>query len=354
MSGRQPLAPTTGMLRPAHERHPRAARRSGSSSRRVPSRRCTALQPGQIQPSSIDLRLGARIWQLQVSFLPGARGVDRKLGRLATGVSAHRSRRAARAPPRLRVPRRDRRGARAPRRRVGPRRIPRARPGRLDVFVRLLTEQGHAFDTVPRRLPRAALPGDHAAVVPRRRAPRRSALSAAPRARPAWPRRSTRSAMRQARDPMCTWSDGTPAPVDDDAAGRAPVGRSAGRGRGPVGYLARRHQPPVDLRGAIWRSIATGSRSSPRARKGRCSSPSSSTSSRRASACASRPTCAPSWSRSTRPRASCAPTTRGSSTRASAGRRATRRRARGSCSRSARTTSRSCSSTGSRCSGSSS
>jgi dCTP deaminase len=44
------------------------------------------LQPGQIQPSSIDLRLGARIWQLQVSFLPGARGVERKLGSLATGA----------------------------------------------------------------------------------------------------------------------------------------------------------------------------------------------------------------------------------------------------------------------------
>ena len=44
------------------------------------------LRPGQIQPSSLDLRLGARVWQLQCSFLPGGQGVERKLGRLATAM----------------------------------------------------------------------------------------------------------------------------------------------------------------------------------------------------------------------------------------------------------------------------
>ncbi len=44
------------------------------------------LRPDQVQPSSLDLRLGARVWQLQCSFLPGAEGIERKLGRLATTV----------------------------------------------------------------------------------------------------------------------------------------------------------------------------------------------------------------------------------------------------------------------------
>ena len=32
---------------------------------------CTPIQPGQIQPSSIDLRLSARAWRMRASFLPG-------------------------------------------------------------------------------------------------------------------------------------------------------------------------------------------------------------------------------------------------------------------------------------------
>ena len=48
-----------------------------------------ALSPiadGQVQPSSLDLRLGARLWQLQCSFLPGVHGVERKLGLRATAT----------------------------------------------------------------------------------------------------------------------------------------------------------------------------------------------------------------------------------------------------------------------------
>ena len=41
------------------------------------------VRPEQLQPSSIDLRLGTRLWQLQCSFLPGAGGIGPKLGRLA-------------------------------------------------------------------------------------------------------------------------------------------------------------------------------------------------------------------------------------------------------------------------------
>ena len=42
----------------------------------------------QIQPSSLDLRLGARIWQLQCSFLPGREGVTKKLsGHRVAGIN---------------------------------------------------------------------------------------------------------------------------------------------------------------------------------------------------------------------------------------------------------------------------
>ena len=44
------------------------------------------VRPEQIQPSSLDIRLGARLWQLHCSFLPAHTGVERKLGRLATAV----------------------------------------------------------------------------------------------------------------------------------------------------------------------------------------------------------------------------------------------------------------------------
>ena len=32
----------------------------------------TAIKKSQIQPSSLDLRLGSKAWRLQASFLPGA------------------------------------------------------------------------------------------------------------------------------------------------------------------------------------------------------------------------------------------------------------------------------------------
>jgi dCTP deaminase len=203
------------------------------------------LQPGQIQPSSIDLRLGARIWQLQVSFLPGARGVERKLGSLATGawrldrdepLVLHRGGvYLAEIEEVLELP--DD---------VWGRSNPKSSTGRLDVFVRLLTEQGQAFDTIPAgyrgRLYLEITPQSfHVGV---RRGDPLCQLRLA-RGRPGVPFEALRD--RQSRDPMCTWSDGTPAPVDDDPPGVLLSVDLQGKGSAPVGYLARRHQPPVDL-----------------------------------------------------------------------------------------------------------
>ena len=106
------------------------------------------VQPAQVQPSSLDLRLGSRLWQLQCSFLPGPQGIERKLGRLATATwSLDRDTPLvlhaggvylAELEEVLELPA-D----------VWGRTNPKSSTGRLDVFVRVLTEHGVAFDTVP-------------------------------------------------------------------------------------------------------------------------------------------------------------------------------------------------------------
>lgn len=205
-----------------------------------------AVRPEQIQPSSLDLRLGARLWQLQCSFLPGGLGLDRKLGRLATAT--HRLDRdeptvlhrggvyLAEIEEVLELPAG-----------VWGRANPKSSTGRLDVFVRLLTEHGLAFDTVPDgyrgRLYLEITPQSfHIAV---RRGDCLGQLRLA-RGKPGVGIEELQR--RQRHGELCRWSDGTPAIVPEDLPASVllsvdleqPVG-------GPVGYLARRHLPPVDL-----------------------------------------------------------------------------------------------------------
>jgi len=209
-----------------------------------------ALSPigeGQIQPSSIDLRLGARIWQLQCSFLPGIQGVERKLGRRAT--ASHRLDRdvplvlhrggvyLAEVEEVLELP--DG---------VWGRGNPKSSTGRLDVFVRLLTEQGQVFDTVPDgyrgRLYLEITPQSfHVGV-------RRGDTLAQLRLGRGRPGLSVEElAVRQESDGLCKWSDGSVAPVTDEHPPSVLLSVDLeGSGQGPAGYLARRHQPPIDLR----------------------------------------------------------------------------------------------------------
>lgn len=204
------------------------------------------LRPEQIQPSSLDLRLGARLWQLQCSFLPGALGIERKLGRLATathrldrddGIVLHRGGvYLAEIEEVLELPA-D----------VWGRANPKSSTGRLDVFVRLLTEQGTAFDTIPEgyrgRLYLEITPQSFHITV--RRGDCLGQLRLA-RGRPGLEIGELRE--RQASQPLCRWSDGSPAPVSPDppASVLLSVDLQHPRG-GPVGYLARRHLPPIDL-----------------------------------------------------------------------------------------------------------
>ncbi|WP_374275650.1 2'-deoxycytidine 5'-triphosphate deaminase [Brevundimonas sp.] len=105
----------------------------------------TPFDADQVQPASLDLRLGGHAWRVRASFLPGRRRVAERIA----DVAMHRLDLTGGAvlekgcvyivelQERLKLP---------------PGLIARANPksstGRVDVFVRLLTDRGDAFDDV--------------------------------------------------------------------------------------------------------------------------------------------------------------------------------------------------------------
>ena len=100
----------------------------------------------QLQPASLDLRLGASAWRVRASFLPGRgrtvaeRMADVAMHRLDLTGGAVLERGCvyiAELQERLALPA-D----------VSGRANPKSSIGRVDVFVRLLTDQGQAFDDV--------------------------------------------------------------------------------------------------------------------------------------------------------------------------------------------------------------
>lgn len=101
----------------------------------------------QIQPNSLDLRLSKRGWRLQCSMLPGDEGIEKKLDRFGwhsfeVGSEGMVLERNAvylfRCEESLALP--EGTSARA---------NPKSSTGRLDVFTRLVTENGVAFDEIP-------------------------------------------------------------------------------------------------------------------------------------------------------------------------------------------------------------
>lgn len=204
------------------------------------------VRPAQIQPSSLDLRLGARIWPLQCSFLPGSVGVERRLGRLALDelkldadrptVLRHDAVYLAEVEEVLELPAG-----------VHGRANPKSSTGRLDVFVRLLTEQGHSFDLVPAgyrgKLYLEITPQSFHVLVRRGDCLGQLRLGSG-RAR-LGPEELARV---QETDPAVSWSDGRPAPVTDDELPGVQMSVDLHEGDdGVVGYLAQRHRPPIDL-----------------------------------------------------------------------------------------------------------
>ena len=102
--------------------------------------------PDQAQPASLDLRLGARAWRVRASFLPGlGRTVPQRLASLAMheldlsrgAVLERGCVYIAELQESLALPKG-----------VSARANPKSSTGRVDVFVRLLTDNSVAFDDV--------------------------------------------------------------------------------------------------------------------------------------------------------------------------------------------------------------
>lgn len=106
----------------------------------------TPFAPDQVQPASLDLRLGARCWRVRASFLPGR---QRTVSERIKDVTMHQLDLTAGAvlergcvyiaelQERLVLPAG-----------IAARANPKSSTGRVDVFVRLLTDHGAAFDDV--------------------------------------------------------------------------------------------------------------------------------------------------------------------------------------------------------------
>jgi dCTP deaminase len=106
----------------------------------------TPFAPDQVQPASLDLRLGARAWRVRASFLPGSgrqvadRLADVKMHALDLTQGAVLEKGCvyiAEIQERLALPS-D----------IAARANPKSSTGRVDVFVRLLTDRSGAFDDV--------------------------------------------------------------------------------------------------------------------------------------------------------------------------------------------------------------
>lgn len=207
------------------------------------------LRPDQIQPSSIDLRVGRRAWQVRSSFLPGRSGVRAKVERLsleafvldedAPTMFVQHSVYIVEVEESLALPEG-----------VWGRANPKSSSGRLDVFVRLLAETGYEFDTLPEgyrgKLYLEVSPQSFHVQI--RRGDTLGQLRLA-RGRP----RVLRDELLrlQATDPVILVEDGEPARVtDDDRPGfelSVNLDPTHGR-RSVVGYAALRHSPQIDLR----------------------------------------------------------------------------------------------------------
>jgi dCTP deaminase len=107
----------------------------------------TPVSTGQIQPNSLDLRLGSTAFRVQCSFLPGPIGMKQKLGRLQWAELEVTERGLLLETNQVYIfPLSE--SLELPAHVLG-RANPKSSTGRLDVFTRLVTEHGSSFDDVP-------------------------------------------------------------------------------------------------------------------------------------------------------------------------------------------------------------
>ena len=106
----------------------------------------TPFAPDQVQPASLDLRLGERCWRVRASFLPGA---ARKVTQRLADVAMHQldlTKGAVLEKGCVYIAEIQERLALPPG--ICGRANPKSSTGRIDVFVRLLTDHSPAFDDV--------------------------------------------------------------------------------------------------------------------------------------------------------------------------------------------------------------
>ena len=270
-----------------------------------------------VQPASVDLRLGEHAWALRCSFLPDSDStVEEKIEDLAfdridlrDGATLERDRPYL-VPliEELRLPAEIRAKAN-----------PKSSTGRLDVFTRVLTDRSHRFDEIA-----AGYHGRlYLEVVPRTFAIRVKTGLALNQVRLIGgdARLSDEELVRAARASPLLYLRLADRCRRGAVARRRPVREP--RRLGPGGEhrrLPRQEEQPADRPDEGGRAALAGllgARSTRRAAGGSCSSPRSSTCCCRPRASASHPHTPRRCSPTTRPRASCAPTTPASSTPAS-------------------------------------
>jgi dCTP deaminase len=105
-----------------------------------------SVPPENIQPASLDLRLGPRAYRIRCSFLPDRELVDDRMKDLVIDELDLRDDGAVLETNRpYLVPLKERLALPAP---IRGRANPKSSTGRVDVFTRLITDRGHGFDEV--------------------------------------------------------------------------------------------------------------------------------------------------------------------------------------------------------------
>lgn len=206
------------------------------------------VERGQIQPNSLDLRVSARAWRVQCSFMPGSQTVRTKLDRYRWyTVTDEPDEGMVLEPDQIYVFELEEELALPPE--ISARANPKSSTGRLDVFCRVVCDYAEQFDEVP-----AGYRGKlFLEVVPRSFPIRlRTGDSLAQIRFAAGDAEMTDDDVRAAleEEPIVVGDDGkvmTAADLKIDRGLYLSVRMSGEEGQ-VIGFRARKNTPPIDLR----------------------------------------------------------------------------------------------------------
>ena len=204
-----------------------------------------SIPPENLQPASLDLRLGQKAYRVRTSFLPGNQPVEKALDDVIIDTLPLEDWAILEANRPYIIPLEEH--LRLPQD-VHARSNPRSSTGRLDIFTRVITDHGEAFDDIP-----AGYQGPlHLEVVPRSftlRARAGDSLNQIRLSRGHTPITGSRLFDRHRQDPLVL-VDGRPRDLNaqDMQSGISLtvdlMGRDTG---GTVGYRVRRNSRLIDL-----------------------------------------------------------------------------------------------------------